>query len=148
MNINSSEALETETFERPLAYRHRPGETPTIVFLPGYMSDMEGSKALALDAWAQAEGRAFLRFDYGGCGTSGGDFAKQRLADWRDDALAMIESSSRISSPPTSPAWRMSSTPASALWTSGLTRPCVSEIRPSRWTADVGDGMWEDPDQD
>jgi pimeloyl-ACP methyl ester carboxylesterase len=91
MNINGSEALAPEIFERPLAYRHRPGETPTVIFLPGYMSDMEGSKALALDAWAQSEGRAFLRFDYGGCGTSGGEFAKQRLADWRDDVLAMID---------------------------------------------------------
>jgi pimeloyl-ACP methyl ester carboxylesterase len=77
--------------DRPLAYRHRPGEGPTIIFLPGYGSDMEGTKALALDAWAQHEGRAFLRFDYGGCGASGGAFEEQSLADWRDDALAMID---------------------------------------------------------
>lgn len=77
--------------DRPLAYRHRPGDGPTILFLPGYMSDMEGSKALALDAWARAEGRAFLRFDYGGCGASGGAFEEQTLADWRDDVLAMID---------------------------------------------------------
>jgi pimeloyl-ACP methyl ester carboxylesterase len=62
------------------------------VFLPGYMSDMEGSKATALDAWAQGEGRATLRFDYGGCGASEGDFAEQSLANWRDDALAAIDS--------------------------------------------------------
>ena len=76
---------------RRLAYRHRTGRGPTLVFLPGYMSDMEGSKALALDAWAEAQGRAVLRFDYGGCGASGGDFAGQSLEDWRDDALAMID---------------------------------------------------------
>jgi pimeloyl-ACP methyl ester carboxylesterase len=77
---------------RRLAVRLRPGRSPTILFLPGYMSDMEGSKATALDAWAAAEGRAMLRFDYAGCGLSEGDFEAQTLADWRDDALAMIDS--------------------------------------------------------
>ena len=75
-----------------LACRRRSGRGPTIVFLPGYMSDMEGGKATALDAWAEAEGRAMLRFDYGGCGASQGDFEAQSLADWRDDALAAIDS--------------------------------------------------------
>ena len=77
--------------DRPLAYRHRPGLGPTIVFLPGYMSDMEGTKALALDQWAEQHGRAMLRFDYGGVGASRGEFEAQALADWRDDALAMID---------------------------------------------------------
>ncbi|HEX8402558.1 MAG TPA: alpha/beta hydrolase [Allosphingosinicella sp.] len=76
---------------RRLAYRIVPGRGPTIVFLPGYMSDMDGTKALALAAWAQAEGRAMLRFDYGGCGASEGAFEAQGLADWRNDALAMID---------------------------------------------------------
>jgi pimeloyl-ACP methyl ester carboxylesterase len=75
-----------------LACRRRAGRGPTIVFLPGYMSDMEGGKATALDRWAEAEGRATLRFDYGGCGRSEGDFEAQSLADWRDDALAAIDS--------------------------------------------------------
>jgi pimeloyl-ACP methyl ester carboxylesterase len=74
-----------------LAHHHRPGRGPTILFLPGYMSDMEGTKALALDAWAGAEGRAMLRFDYSGCGKSAGDFEAQTLARWRDDVLAMID---------------------------------------------------------
>lgn len=77
--------------DRPLAYRHRPGLGPTIVFLPGYMSDMKGAKALALDRWAEQHGRAMLRFDYGGVGASGGEFEAQALADWRDDALAMVD---------------------------------------------------------
>ena len=75
-----------------LAYRHRPGRGPTLVFLPGYMSDMEGGKATALYEWAAAKGLAMLRFDYGGCGVSEGEFDAQSLADWRDDALAMIDS--------------------------------------------------------
>jgi pimeloyl-ACP methyl ester carboxylesterase len=74
-----------------LAYRHRTGPGPTILFLPGYMSDMEGGKATALDAWAEREGRAMLRFDYAGCGASDGDFEAQSLANWRGDVLAMID---------------------------------------------------------
>jgi pimeloyl-ACP methyl ester carboxylesterase len=76
---------------RRLAFRHRTGRGPTLVFLPGYASDMEGSKATALDAWAAGEGRAILRFDYGGCGASEGAFEEETLAGWRDDALAMID---------------------------------------------------------
>jgi len=77
---------------RRLAYRHRAGRGPTLVFLPGYASDMDGSKATALEAWAAGEGRAMLRFDYGGCGASEGAFEDETLASWRDDALAMIDS--------------------------------------------------------
>jgi len=80
-----------ETNGRRLAYRHRPGRGPTVLFLSGYGSDMEGSKAAALDAWAAATGQAYLRFDYAGCGASDGDFEAQTLAGWRDDALAMID---------------------------------------------------------
>jgi pimeloyl-ACP methyl ester carboxylesterase len=75
----------------PIAYRHRQGRGPTILFLPGYMSDMEGGKATALDAWAAGEGRAMLRFDYAGCGLSGGDFETQTLRRWRGDVLALID---------------------------------------------------------
>jgi pimeloyl-ACP methyl ester carboxylesterase len=52
---------------------------------------MEGSKATALDGWAAAEGRAMLRFDYAGCGSSGGDFESQTLDGWRGDVLNMID---------------------------------------------------------
>ncbi len=76
---------------RHLAYRYTDGRGPALVFLPGYGSDMEGSKALALEAWAQREERAFLRFDYGGCGASSGDFESQSLADWRSDVLAILD---------------------------------------------------------
>ncbi len=77
--------------DRRLAYRYLDGRKPAIVFLPGYMSDMEGTKALALADWAAAESRAMLRFDYGGCGRSSGEFEGQSLADWRNDVLAMID---------------------------------------------------------
>ena len=74
-----------------LACRHRKGRGPTILFLPGYRSDMDGAKASALDVWAEGEGRAMLRFDYAGCGQSDGDFEAQTLHAWRGDVLAMID---------------------------------------------------------
>ena len=76
---------------RRLAFRQSQGAAPIILFLPGYMSDMAGSKASALEACASAHGRACRRFDYGGCGVSPGAFEAQSLADWRDDVLAMID---------------------------------------------------------
>ena len=74
-----------------LAHHRREGRGPTLVFLPGYASDLAGTKALALDAWAAANGRAMLRFDYSGCGESPGEFEAQSLAQWRDDTLGMID---------------------------------------------------------
>lgn len=74
-----------------IATQYRPGSGPTIVFLPGYGSDMAGGKATMLDAWAEAQGRAMLRFDYRGCGASEGVFGEATLDDWRDDALDAID---------------------------------------------------------
>jgi pimeloyl-ACP methyl ester carboxylesterase len=74
-----------------LAYNYRPGKGPTIIFLPGYMSDMNGGKALALDAWAQGAGRSMLRLDYAGCGESEGVFAEVTLRSWHEDVLDLID---------------------------------------------------------
>jgi pimeloyl-ACP methyl ester carboxylesterase len=74
-----------------LAYRYTPGAGPLIVFLPGYMSDMTGSKAEALADWAMVEGRAMLRLDYSGCGASGGDFLAGSIGRWVADARAVID---------------------------------------------------------
>jgi pimeloyl-ACP methyl ester carboxylesterase len=82
-----------DTFSRlgaTLAHRFVPGAGPLIVFLPGYMSDMAGSKAVALADWARSHGRAMLRLDYSGCGASGGDFLDGSIGRWTDDALAVI----------------------------------------------------------
>ena len=75
----------------PLAHHRTAGGGPTIVFLPGYASDMSGTKAVALEAWAKAAGRAYLRFDYRGCGESPGAFEDFTLADWYADVLAMLD---------------------------------------------------------
>ena len=74
-----------------IAYHRTQGAGPGIVFLGGFMSDMEGSKALALEAWAKAEGRAFLRFDYQGHGQSDGAFADGTIGLWARDALAALD---------------------------------------------------------
>lgn len=74
-----------------LAYAKTEGNAPTIVFLSGYKSDMEGTKAVHLEFWAKVQGRAFLRFDYSGHGVSGGVFEEGCIGDWARDAQAVIE---------------------------------------------------------
>lgn len=74
-----------------LAYAKTEGDGPMIVFLSGYKSDMEGTKAVHLEAWAKLTGRAFLRFDYSGHGVSDGVFEEGCIGDWARDAQAVIE---------------------------------------------------------
>ena len=74
-----------------IAYRLRSGVSPTLVFLPGYASDMEGAKALALDGFAERRGIAMLRLDYSGTGSSAGSFEEGTLASWLAEALAAID---------------------------------------------------------
>ena len=80
---------EPQYFESPrgrrLAYHLHPGRGPLIVFLGGLKSDMEGTKAVHLEAWAKARGQAFLRFDYSGHGESSGTFEKGCIGDWAED---------------------------------------------------------------
>ena len=76
---------------RRIAYRLREGAGPMLLFLPGYASDMEGTKALALDEFAERRGTAMLRFDYSGTGSSGGRFEDGTLALWLDEALAAVD---------------------------------------------------------
>lgn len=87
--------FDTKQFTMPdgrrIAYRHIRGTGPALVFLPGYMSDMAGSKANALYDWAREKGRACLLLDYSGCGQSGGDFADGTLSRWREEVLALID---------------------------------------------------------
>ncbi len=74
-----------------LAADHTPGRGPTILFLPGYMSDMSGTKAQALKRWAHATGRACLLLDYSGCGASEGDFDSGGIRRWAADARAVAD---------------------------------------------------------
>lgn len=75
---------------RRIAYHRTAGQGPGIVFLGGFRSDMTGTKAVYLQDWAAAAGRAFLRFDYSGHGISSGDFLDGAIGDWFEDALAVV----------------------------------------------------------
>ena len=74
-----------------LAYVLTPGESPTVVFLPGFLSDMTGTKASFLEEHCRAMRRAYLRFDYRGHGASSGRFEDCCIGDWKVDALAMLD---------------------------------------------------------
>ncbi|MBL4806961.1 MAG: alpha/beta hydrolase [Rhodobacteraceae bacterium] len=75
---------------RKIAYHQTSGAGTGIVFLGGFHSDMQGTKAVFLEGWAKAQGRAFLRFDYSGHGESSGDFLEGCISDWAQDAQEII----------------------------------------------------------
>ncbi len=74
-----------------IAYDRLPGSGPGVVFLPGFRSDRQGTKALALEAFCRARGQAYVRFDYQGHGDSSGAFEDGTIGEWADDALAVID---------------------------------------------------------
>ncbi|MEM5475857.1 alpha/beta hydrolase [Pacificibacter sp. AS14] len=76
---------------RRIAYNQSAGIGIGIVFLGGFMSDMDGTKAIKLETWAIAQGRPFLRFDYSGHGQSDGVFRDGCIGEWAEDAQAAIE---------------------------------------------------------
>jgi pimeloyl-ACP methyl ester carboxylesterase len=76
--------------DRRIAHHRITGHGPGILFLGGFRSDMEGSKALYLEDRARAAGRAFVRFDYSGHGTSGGAFEDGCIGDWLADARGVL----------------------------------------------------------
>jgi pimeloyl-ACP methyl ester carboxylesterase len=75
---------------RKIAYHKTDGEGPGVVFLGGFASDMSGSKATYLEAWAREKGRAFIRFDYSGHGESSEKFVDGCIGEWADDAYEVI----------------------------------------------------------
>jgi len=76
---------------RDIAVLARPGAEPGIFWLGGFKSDMEGSKAEALDTWAAEAGHQCTRFDYSGHGRSGGTFAEGTISRWLEEALAVFQ---------------------------------------------------------
>ncbi|MTI03801.1 alpha/beta fold hydrolase [Roseibium sp. RKSG952] len=87
----ATDFLETAQGRR-LAYHKTEGAGPTIVFLGGLKSDMEGTKAVHLEAWAQTRGQGYLRFDYSGHGESSNAFTDGCIGDWHEDTLAAVAS--------------------------------------------------------
>ncbi len=74
-----------------LAYRHVQGKGPGVVFCPGFHSDMQGDKALALAKWCENRGRQFTCFDYFGHGQSSGNVAKGRIGRWIEDTITILD---------------------------------------------------------
>ena len=75
---------------RRIAVRQRAGAAPGLFWLGGFKSDMGGTKAVALDNWAAAQGRACTRFDYSGHGESGGAFTDGTIGRWLEESLAVF----------------------------------------------------------
>lgn len=78
--------------EQPdIAYYKTEGNSPCVIFLGGFRSDMSGTKATALEKYCRSKGQAFIRFDYSGHGMSEGSFEKGTIGQWFSDALAIID---------------------------------------------------------
>ena len=74
-----------------LAFRPVDGDGPTVIWVGGFRSDMEGTKALALEAAARERAWAYLRYDHFAHGQSSGDWKAATIGRWREDAVAMID---------------------------------------------------------
>jgi pimeloyl-ACP methyl ester carboxylesterase len=83
--------LGTGKAARRIAVRIRDGAGPGLIWLGGFKSDMQGTKAAALDRWADGNGRSCIRFDYSGHGESGGDFADGTIGRWLEESVAVFE---------------------------------------------------------
>ena len=87
---------EIQRLQRPdgesLAFKRLEGKGPTVVWIGGFRSDMEGTKALALDAAARERGWNYLRYDHFAHGQSSGDWRRATIGRWREDAVAVIDS--------------------------------------------------------
>ena len=95
MNNPKMTSARPDLLDRPdgatIAYHRLAGKSPGVVFLGGFMSDMEGTKALALEDHCWRVGRAFLRFDHFGHGQSSGEIAEATVGRWRQDAVAVLD---------------------------------------------------------
>lgn len=84
-----------QTLTRPdgetLAWRRVEGSGPTVVWIGGFRSDMEGTKALALEAAAVERGWSYVRYDHFAHGRSSGDWRQATIGRWREDAIALID---------------------------------------------------------
>jgi pimeloyl-ACP methyl ester carboxylesterase/tetratricopeptide (TPR) repeat protein len=90
LSVTKVQHLKREDGET-IAYLLRPGKTPGVVWCGGFKSDMSGTKATALDAWAARNNRSYLRFDYFGHGASSGNFREGIISRWRDDVIAVLD---------------------------------------------------------
>jgi pimeloyl-ACP methyl ester carboxylesterase len=80
---------------REIAILARSGDPPGLFWLGGFASDMAGTKAEALDAYAAGRGLALTRFDYSGHGRSAGRFEDGTISRWLEEALAVFDRTQR-----------------------------------------------------
>ncbi len=88
----SEARLTSQTIESPartVAVRAREGKSPGLFWLGGFKSDMKGTKAEAIDRWAETQGRACVRFDYSGHGELGGEFTEGCISRWLEESIAV-----------------------------------------------------------
>jgi pimeloyl-ACP methyl ester carboxylesterase len=85
----TSLTIRSSPLDRKIAVRTREGKSPGLFWLGGFKSDMNGTKAEALDRWAENAGRACVRFDYSGHGESGGEFTEGTISRWLEESLAV-----------------------------------------------------------
>ena len=74
-----------------IAYHHLAGSLPTIIFLPGFFSNMQGTKATFFEEQCRKRGQAYVRFDYRGHGASDGRFEDGTITDWLTDVLLVVD---------------------------------------------------------
>lgn len=84
--------LLTRPDSETLAYHEIAGAAPTVLWIGGFRSDMEGTKALALDGVARERGWAYVRYDHFGHGRSSGDWRQATIGRWREDAIGLVDS--------------------------------------------------------
>ena len=61
-----------------------------IIFLPGFMSNIEGEKPKAFKKYAVRKKLGFLTLDYSGHGKSSGKFTKGNISQWSNDTKILI----------------------------------------------------------
>lgn len=67
------------------------GDPPTVIFMPGFFSNMEGTKATFLEKKCRERGQSYIRFDYRGHGQSDGKFEEGTFTDWLNDTLLVLD---------------------------------------------------------
>ncbi len=91
MTLDKTPKFLRKSDDATIAYHDLPGKSPGVMFCGGFMSDMTGTKATALEAHCRETGRAFVRFDYTGHGQSSGRFVDGTIGAWADDAIAVLD---------------------------------------------------------
>lgn len=88
-NLNHQTILSSEGTH--IAHNRLRGKTPGVVFLGGFMSDMQGTKAAYVESVCQSLGVSYVRFDYFGHGKSSGQLKEGSISRWKNDALFVLD---------------------------------------------------------